>query len=92
MSTARTVFTAVSVAIFTFGAGAWLGRHRADQVKAPQASTGLHVYLLDGGRLVHLCQSSKPIQQVVNCDDGQTILLPATVADNLVLSDREIGK
>lgn len=86
MSTARILFTAASVAVFAFGVGAWLGRWRGEQVKPAPTSTGLHVYLSHGGRLVYLCRSGKPISQVVNCDNGESVLLTAGLANELVLS------
>lgn len=73
------------------GAATWL--YSVPGVAKPATpSTGLHVYLSHGGRLVYLCQSSKPIQQVINCDNGESVLLTANLANELVLSTKELDK
>ena len=89
----RDFFTVVSVAVFVVGGVAYAVRGDRDPVAKPATpSTGLHIYLAHGDRLVYLCQSSKPIQQVINCDNGESVLLTADLANELVLSTKELNK
>ena len=82
----------VAFVLFGVALGGWIGISKRQDANPSTPSTGLHVYLSHGGRLVYLCQSGKPIQQVINCDNGESVLLTANLANELVLSTRELDK
>lgn len=69
-------------------AAAWQSR----PVKAEEPKEAvIYVYTAHDGRALFLCETTKEVAQVIQCANGNTIILTQSMARELVLSTMPLG-